>query len=54
MPNRHFLVKLWICQEAVSIVPHEAKALLEYFAFNHSYLSKGKTASVVLLTHEPK
>jgi len=31
MPNRHFLVKLWKCQKAVSILPREAKALLELF-----------------------
>jgi len=31
MPNRHFLVKFWKCQKAVSIWPHEAKALLELF-----------------------
>jgi len=30
MPNRH-LVKFWKCQKAVSILPHEAKALLELF-----------------------
>jgi len=31
MPNKHFLVKFWKCQKAVSILPHEAKALLELF-----------------------
>jgi len=31
MPNRHFLVKFWKCQKAVSILSHEAKALLELF-----------------------
>jgi len=31
MPNRHFLVKFWKCQKALSILPHEAKALLELF-----------------------
>jgi len=31
MPNRHFLVKFWKCQKAVSILPHEAQALLELF-----------------------
>jgi len=31
MPNRHFLVKFWKCQKAVSILPHEEKALLEIF-----------------------
>jgi len=31
MPNRHFLVKFWKCQKVVSILPHEAKALLEIF-----------------------
>jgi len=25
MLNRHFLVKFWKCQKAVSVLPHEAK-----------------------------
>jgi len=29
--NRHCLVKLWKCQGAMSIFPHEAKALLQLF-----------------------
>ena len=29
--NRHFVVEFWKCQNAVSILPHEAKALLELF-----------------------
>jgi len=37
----------------VTIFPHEAKALLDYFAFNQSHLAKGKTAPVVL-PHEAK
>jgi len=31
MANRHYLVKFWKYQKAVSILPHEAKALLEIF-----------------------
>ena len=31
MPNRHFLVKFRKCRKAVSILPHEANALLELF-----------------------
>jgi len=31
MPNSHFHVKFWKCQKVVSILPHEAKALLELF-----------------------
>jgi len=31
MPNQHFLVKFWKHQKAVSILPHESKALLELF-----------------------
>ena len=31
MPNRHFLVIFSKCQKAVSILLHEAKALLELF-----------------------
>jgi len=52
--NRQCLVKLWKCQKAMSILLHEAKALLQYFAFNQSYLAEGKIASVVLLPHEAK
>jgi len=54
MPNRHFLVKFWKCQKAVTIFPHEAKAPLKYFAFNQSYLAKGKIAPVILLPHKAK
>jgi len=54
MPNRHFLVKYWNCQKAVSILPHEAKALMNYFAFNQLYLAKGKIAPAILLPHEAK
>jgi len=54
MPNKHFLAKFWKCQNAVSILPHEAKALLEVFCFNQSYLAKGKIVSVVFLPHEAK
>jgi len=32
MPNRHFLVKFSKCRKAVSILLHEAKALLELFS----------------------
>jgi len=39
MPNRHFLVKIWKCQKAVSILPHEAKALLELFCLQPIVLS---------------
>jgi len=31
MPHRHLLVEFWKCQKAVSILPYEAKALLELF-----------------------
>jgi len=54
MPNRHFLVKFWKYQKAVSILPDEEKALLDYFAFNQSYLAKGKITPAVLLLHEIK
>jgi len=54
MPNGHILVKFCKCQKAVSILPHEAKALVNYFAFNQSYLAKGKIALVVPLPHEAK
>jgi len=52
--NRHFLVKFWKCQNAVTILPHETKALLNYFAFNQSYLAKGKIAPVILMPHVAK
>ena len=32
--NRHCLVKLWKCQKAMSILPHEAKALLQLFCLH--------------------
>jgi len=54
MPNKHFLVKFWTWRKAVPILPHEAKALLDYFAFNQSYLSESKMAPVVLLPQEAK
>jgi len=33
MPNRHFPVEFSNCQKALSILPHEAKALLQLFCF---------------------
>jgi len=54
MTNRHFLVKFWKCQKAVTILPHEAKALLDYFPFSQLYLAKGEIAPVVILPHEAK
>jgi len=42
------------CQKAVSILPHEAKHCWNYFAFNQSYLAKGKIAPAGLLPHEAK
>ena len=54
MLNRHFLIKFWKCQKAVSILPHEAKALMELFclqlivfglrqnSFSSSFASWGK------------
>jgi len=54
MPNRHFLVKFWKCQKAVSILPNGAKALQNYFAFNQSYLAEGKIIPVVILPHKAK
>jgi len=51
MPNRHFLVKSWQCRKAVSILPHDAKALLELFCL---VFGKGKIAPVVLLPNEAK
>jgi len=40
--------------ERLSILPHEAKAILLLLSFNQSYLAEGKIASVVLLPHEAK
>jgi len=54
IPKRHFLAKFWKCQNAVSILPHEANTLLDYFALNQSYLDKGKISLVVLLPHDAK
>jgi len=33
MKNIHFLVKFMKCQKAVSVLPHEAKALLKLLCF---------------------
>jgi len=52
--NRHLLVKFWKCQKAVTILPHEAEALLDCFPFSQLYLSEGKIAPVVILPHEAK
>jgi len=38
----------------VTILPHEAKPLLDCFAFSQSYLAKGKIIPVVILPHEAK
>jgi len=38
----------------MTILPHEAKSVLEYFTFNQWYLAKGKIAPRVLLPHEAK
>jgi len=38
----------------VSILPHEAKALLELFCLQPIYLAEGKIAPVVILPHEAK
>jgi len=54
MTNRHLLVKFWKCQKTVTILPHEAKALLDYFPFSHLYFAKGKIARVVIFPHEAK
>jgi len=44
MPNRHFLVKFWKCQKAVTILPHRQKHCWNCFAFNQSYLANSKIA----------
>jgi len=54
MTNRHLLVKFWKCQKTVTILPHEAKALLDYFPFSQLYFAKGKIARVVIFPHEAK
>jgi len=36
----------------MSILPHEAKALLQLFCLNQTFLAEGKITSVVLLSHE--
>ena len=32
--NRHYIVKFWKCQKAMSILPHVAKALLQLFCLH--------------------
>jgi len=38
----------------VSILPHEAEALLELFCLQPIYLAKGKIVPIVLLPNEAK
>jgi len=45
MPNRQFLVKFWKCQKAVSILPHEAKALLEVFCIQPIVIGERQNSS---------
>jgi len=45
MPNRHFLVQFWKCQKAVSVLPHEAKALLEVFFLQPILIGKRQNSS---------
>ena len=54
MANRHFLVKFWKCQKAVSACLMRQNHCWNYFAFNQSYLAKGKIAPAVPLPHEAK
>ena len=43
--NRHCLVKLWKCQMAMSILPHEAKVLLQLFCFQPITFAKRQNSS---------
>jgi len=45
MPNRHFLVKFWKCRKAVSILPHEANALLELFCLQRIVFGQRQNSS---------
>jgi len=47
MTNGHFFVKFSKCQKTVSALPHDENFCWNYFAFNQSYLVKGKIAPVV-------
>jgi len=45
MPNRHFLVTIWKCRKNVSILPHEAKALLEVFCLQPIVIGERQNSS---------
>jgi len=45
MSNKHFLVKFWKCRKAVSILPHETKALLEVFCLQPIVIGKRQNSS---------
>ena len=45
MPNRHFLVKFWKCRKAMTILPHEAKALLEVFCLQQIVIGELQNSS---------
>jgi len=40
MPNSHFIIKFWECRKTVSILSHEAKALLELFCLQPIVISE--------------
>jgi len=51
--NRQCLVKLWKCQKAMSILPHEAKALLQLFSLQ-PIIFNWRQNCLVLLSPEAK
>jgi len=45
MLNRYFVVKIWKCGKAVSLLPHEAKALLELFCLQPIVIGESQNSS---------
>jgi len=43
--HRYFLVKFWKCRKVVSILPHEAKALLELFCLQSIVIGERQNSS---------
>jgi len=54
MPNRHFFVNFRNAKKLCLVCLMRQNHCWKCFAFNQSYLAKGKIALVVLLPHEVK
>jgi len=52
--NRHCLVKFWKCEKAESILPHDAKTLLELFCLQLIIFGYRQNSSSSALLYEAK